>query len=704
MNLVLVASAALFAASFVAWMLSGSPVPMALSVVVLLMSMAAGALFASGGEKRLPHARAFTPFVIAGLALGSQLHLYSTGQALAVRAALPLTFHFGLALLWWVAGDLIVRFSRTRHTTPARHGLTGIVAGLILLAAAATTERYDFGPWQIYPVAALPALAFASRLLLPELPTGKNVIFVVLPAALAVTALLLGSGAATDNLKPWLFPNEFDRTDWEKNRPAPPDGEGGIVDSASRRLPREADVRFRGQIMVQVKAHRPELFRSWMKSPLYVRTSTLGLFESDEILSPIRSGRWRYDIDDGNEDTAIALQNPATSAAIPYSLYLSRESARHLPILADAETLFTDAVYEFADDWYQLSPPTEVTRLRYSATAPLLAPPDDASIARLLPQGSSAEKGIYHGLPPSPLAGRVAELTSHFDPLDPLGEIRRFLREKTHYSLQFQTPEHSSPLESFLFGSGQGHCEHYAAATVLMLRSLGIASRVAYGYAGGAADTGKQVLAFRDSDFHAWAEIRTPHAGGWVIFDTTPRDPAAAAHPPDAISLPAIDETLYHDYSQYEVSRQDIGFAIGEKIADLIALLSRHFFLTSAIGLALLAGIWRLFVGKARKRPDSGKAAATAPAGAALPPEFLRELERVGERLGVPRKPGHTWREYLTRIAKVASPSDDLEAAVAYYYAVCYSGKARDRTAEDDFLLRVRQWHAAQRAMDPPHS
>lgn len=703
MNFVPATVASLLATSFAAWMLSGSPVPMALSVIVLITSMAAGALFARDWGKRFQRGGTFAPFVIAGLALGCELHLYSTGQALAVRAIPPQTFHLGLAALWWIAGDLIVRFSRTRQTTPARHGLAGIVAGLILLTAAATTERYDFGPWQIYPVAALPTLVFASRLLLPNLPTGKNTLVVVLPAAFAVTALLLGSTAAADTLRPWLFPNEFDRTGWETNRRAPPDGEGGIVDSASRRLPREVDVRFRGQVMVQVKAHHPELFRSWMTSPLYLRTSTLSLFESDEVLSPVRSGRWRYDIDDGEEDNAIALQNPATGAAIPYSLYLSRESARHLPILAGAETLFADAVYQFADDWYQFSPPPEVTRLRYTATAPPLAPPDDAALARLLPQGRSVEKGIYHGLPPSPLAARVTGLTSRFDPVDPLGEIRRFLREKTRYSLQFQTPEDSSPLESFLFGSGEGHCEHYASATVLMLRSLGIASRVAYGYAGGAADSGKQVLAFRDSDFHAWAEIQTLRTGDWVIFDTTPRNSAAAARLPAPITLPAIDETLYHDYSRSEISRPDERFALGERIARLVALLSRHFMLTTGIGLAVLAGIWRLFAGKARDRGNDGSGPSVERASAVLP-EFLSELEHIGRSHGINRLPGHTWGEYLTRIGMAHSTPADLDAAVAYYYAVCYIGRPRDPAAEDHFLLRVRQWHGARQSIDPPRS
>ena len=148
MNLVPVAIAAPLAASLAAWMLSGSPVPMALSIIILLVSLGTGSFLARGGEKCRRYGRAFAPFVIAGLAFSAEVHLYTTGEALAVRAALQLIFHFGTALLWWVVADLLVRVPQGRHTSGHRHGLTGIAGGLILLAASAATERYDFGPWR----------------------------------------------------------------------------------------------------------------------------------------------------------------------------------------------------------------------------------------------------------------------------------------------------------------------------------------------------------------------------------------------------------------------------------------------------------------------------------------------------------------------------------------------------------------------------
>lgn len=697
MSLPAVATLAPLAASLTAWMLSGSPVPMVLSIFVLLASLPGGAVIAGRSDKARRIGRSLAPALIAGGAFFVELRLYSTGQALAVRADLPTAFHVGIGLLWWVTADIFVRLPQGRNSKPHRAGLTGIIGGLILLAASAATVRYDFGPWEIYPVAALPVVAFVAGALRPGFSFVQSLILAVLPATLAITALILASTAAADKLRPWLFPNEFNLADTDTSRASAPGGGSGLIDGASRHLPREADIRFNRQIVVHLKAHAPELFASWMKSPVYVRTSTLALFESDEVIAPIRSGRWLYDIDDGKEDNTIALESGVPVDASPYTVFISRGSVGHLPVLSNSSILFASAVYEFADDWYQLAPSGEITRLRYTAAAPSLPEAADIpaiDIERLRNQGAP---GIYLNLPPSPLAARVTELTAGFDPKSPLEGIRDFLGKEATYSLQFTTPGDSSPVEEFLFGNRQGHCEHYAAATVMMLRSLGVPSRVAYGYAGGSADIGKQMIAFRDSDFHAWAEILTPDQNRWITFDTTPNVPASAPRAPGSAALPAMDETAYHDFSEFDPGSMRLERGFRERIAGLVALLSGHFFLTTAIGLGLIAGIWRLL--PKRGRLEKRLPAAGRPGNSLTPflPEFLRELELVAHTIGRVRKPGHTWREFFDSLADQPTVPSELDAAIAYYYGVCYSGKDRDPAMEKEFLLQIRQWHAVLR-------
>jgi len=74
-------------------------------------------------------------------------------------------------------------------------------------------------------------------------------------------------------------------------------------------------------------------------------------------------------------------------------------------------------------------------------------------------------------------------------------------------------------LVDFLTVSKQGFCEQYASAMAVMLRGLGIASRVVLGYTPGTGGTALRTVTTDDA--HAWVEVY--FAGvGWVTFDPTP--------------------------------------------------------------------------------------------------------------------------------------------------------------------------------------
>jgi protein-glutamine gamma-glutamyltransferase len=77
------------------------------------------------------------------------------------------------------------------------------------------------------------------------------------------------------------------------------------------------------------------------------------------------------------------------------------------------------------------------------------------------------------------------------------------------------------PLVDFVTRTRDGYCQHFAGAMALMLRYLGIPSRVAAGFTSGRwnADTKRWVVSDRDA--HAWVEVWFP-AYGWLPFDPTP--------------------------------------------------------------------------------------------------------------------------------------------------------------------------------------
>lgn len=99
--------------------------------------------------------------------------------------------------------------------------------------------------------------------------------------------------------------------------------------------------------------------------------------------------------------------------------------------------------------------------------------------------------------------------------------IEWHLQNDYEYTLeQLQAPV-SDPLAHFLLTRKAGHCEYFAAGMAVMLRTMGIPSRVAIGYRGGVFNplTGYQIL--RASDAHAWVEAFFPSTG-WIRFDPTP--------------------------------------------------------------------------------------------------------------------------------------------------------------------------------------
>jgi hypothetical protein len=80
------------------------------------------------------------------------------------------------------------------------------------------------------------------------------------------------------------------------------------------------------------------------------------------------------------------------------------------------------------------------------------------------------------------------------------------------------------PLTYFLFVRKKGHCEYFASAMTVMLRTLGIPSRLVTGFQSGAYNSLTELYVIRASDAHSWVEAYLPRRG-WTTFDPTPPDP-----------------------------------------------------------------------------------------------------------------------------------------------------------------------------------
>ncbi len=101
-----------------------------------------------------------------------------------------------------------------------------------------------------------------------------------------------------------------------------------------------------------------------------------------------------------------------------------------------------------------------------------------------------------------------------------LAALNRFFVQNFSYTTYLEgdrRPERSA-VSRFLLEQRKGHCEYFAAATVLLLREAGIPARYAVGYSVQESKGGKYVI--RDRHAHAWALAYVD--GAWIDVDNTP--------------------------------------------------------------------------------------------------------------------------------------------------------------------------------------
>jgi protein-glutamine gamma-glutamyltransferase len=130
----------------------------------------------------------------------------------------------------------------------------------------------------------------------------------------------------------------------------------------------------------------------------------------------------------------------------------------------------------------------------------------------------------YLQLPP--VDPRVPQLAAQVtasarNDFDRAATIENYLRTRYGYTLELERTAVKDPIANFLFERKRGHCEYFASSMAVMLRTLGIPSRVVNGFRSDEFNdlTGNYVI--RAKDAHAWVEAYFPNYG-WRTFDPTP--------------------------------------------------------------------------------------------------------------------------------------------------------------------------------------
>jgi transglutaminase-like putative cysteine protease len=162
--------------------------------------------------------------------------------------------------------------------------------------------------------------------------------------------------------------------------------------------------------------------------------------------------------------------------------------------------------------------------------------------------GNNYPESVHNYLDlPDELPGRVRDLAVNLTieqptPYDKVMAIQNYLRQFP-YSLKVPgAPTNRDVADYFLFELQKGYCDYYATTMAVMVRAVGIPSRLVTGFSTGTYDYNAHRFVVVQANSHSWVEVYFPGIG-WVEFEPTtnqqpfPR-PGGTNQAASAISVP----------------------------------------------------------------------------------------------------------------------------------------------------------------------
>lgn len=180
-------------------------------------------------------------------------------------------------------------------------------------------------------------------------------------------------------------------------------------------------------------------------------------------------------------------------------------------------------------------------------------------------------------------------------PYDKAAAVESKLRQFEYATNVSPPPRDGDGVDHFLFTLKRGYADYNASAMVVMLRSLGIPSRVTVGYVAGDWDNDLQRFTVREAHAHAWPEVFFP-GYGWIEFSPTPNWPSIGRLSGSASTGSPEDDSASTDSALTEDDEPPVDATLGTEVpqdqADAAVLLLS---LVKVVGaLTVLALVLRL--------------------------------------------------------------------------------------------------------------
>lgn len=254
---------------------------------------------------------------------------------------------------------------------------------------------------------------------------------------------------------------------------------------------------------------------------LYFRQSVLSRYDGNHLVASTADNDVISSLPPGGAAEAEHVQNAALHSKISTSMFLMQSHAQP-PQLAMGQRVFAiqnpdPGVFVSVYGVESLGMTVDVTRLIGRSSVPAGWPDEKREHYLKTPDDPR-----YRAL--SDIIVRQIDPRFAGDDIVKALYIKSWLEKEGFYTMKTRHIDKSDPTASFLFGSLRGYCVHFAHAAALLLRSQGIAARVAVGYAvdNRLRGTNSAVLIL-GNQAHAWPEIYVDGAG-WVTFDIYPEN------------------------------------------------------------------------------------------------------------------------------------------------------------------------------------
>jgi Transglutaminase-like superfamily len=420
-----------------------------------------------------------------------------------------------------------------------------------------------------------------------------------------------------------------------------------------RPLPRKTDLKPGNQPEVFVQLDDPSQAQQLLKKGAYVSAFALGTYgRASWMLTPKiamdsasftkRSGEiYRYEIfhtaDANGKTPVIGLQGMIDVSIAP------------LDVRGDGISMLPPTSASSGYRYFGQSQPRNIDDLSTSDKSP------DPTITPSAWLDVPDENNLKMRL-----RGLAAEATRSQNLRESLTQLRDFLRNECSYSLQVSNAGNIDPLENFLFHEKRGHCELFATAGALVARTLGIPSRVAYGWTGGSYYESTNLIIFRAREAHAWTEVLVQDVG-WVIMDCTPAAAIGAGRRAPSGEKPFAESSLISDTPMEEETS------------------TRPPYLNHAIIVVIACSAGFLWILSHAKKSLSSEISSRS-ANSSSSRRYFQAFRRYCEQSGVRFMPADTIRKLISRLPLKPTWAESLEK---YHYGTRYGKKSIDPVTEE---------------------